>query len=373
MLEQFSATIDKIYAAAAGSVAWDDALVTLENLTGSAGAVIDLIPKSNGVAPKTLAGSFSEENCAEYARDYQAICPRIRHAIDHPEQETQFDYLFMTEAEMDRDPVYDWFGKHGLRYYLGGIIAETPNYLVVSSIQRTRRQGHVGQADLDLFALLRPHIARAVTLADQLGTLRSYRSFGSAMLEAMPQAVFALDSAGSILFANLAARHLLAGGDGLRIEGRRLRTAVPAEQSRLDAMIRGATDPLGPAEQGWARVSRRSGGPPFPLFVAPLRVADDTLTSAGAKALVLVHDTFEQRCASVGMLTSVYGLTETEARLASALSGGHSLESAGALLHMRPATARTHLKAVFRKMGVCRQQDLIRMLAPASMMGSAPA
>lgn len=372
MLEQFGATIDKIYAAAAGAVPWDEALIALEDLTGSAGAVIDLIPKTPEIPRRTLAGSFSEENCAEYARDYQAVCPRIKHAVEHPEQDFQFDYLFMTEADMDRDPVYDWFGRHGLRYYLGCLIAETPNYVVVSSLQRTRRQGHVSESDVALFALLRPHLARAASLADQLGTLRSYRSFGAAMLEAMPQSVFALDASGSILFANLAARQLLAGGDGLRVEDRRLRAAVPAEQSRLESMIRSATDPLGPAERGWMRVSRRSGGPPFPLFVAPLKVADDTLTAAGAKALVLVHDTFEQRCASIDMLVTVYGLTETEARLASALSGGHSVESAAALLHMQAATARTHLKAVFRKMGVGRQQDLVRMLASVPAMAPRP-
>ena len=71
------------------------------------------------------------------------------------------------------------------------------------------------------------------------------------------------------------------------------------------------------------------------------------------------------------MLASLYGLTETEARLASALSGGHSLESAAALLRHRPSTARAHLKAVFRKVGVNRQQDLVRMLATLS--AAAPA
>ena len=117
MLDEFSATIDKLYAAASGHCRWRDALVAIEDLTGSAGAVIDLIPKSDMVRGKTLAGSFTEENCAEYARDYQAICPRIRHAVEHPGSDTQFDYLFMTETAMDRDPVYAWFGKHGLRYY----------------------------------------------------------------------------------------------------------------------------------------------------------------------------------------------------------------------------------------------------------------
>lgn len=106
MLEQFSATVEKIYSAAAGTLAWREALLAIEDLTGSAGAVIDLVPKVDGGPRKTLAGSFTEENCADYARDYQPICPRIRHALEHADTQTQFDYQFMTESDMDRDPVY---------------------------------------------------------------------------------------------------------------------------------------------------------------------------------------------------------------------------------------------------------------------------
>lgn len=372
MLEQLSATIDKIYAAAAGSSRWEDALLAIEDLTGCAGAVIDLIPKAPGLTPRTLAGSFTEENCAEYARDYQAICPRIRHAVEHPEQDIQFDYLFMSEAEIDLDPVYDWFGKHGLRYYVGSAITESPNYHGYLSLQRTRRQGHAQAEDIALLQLLKPHVARAASLADQLGTLRSYQSVGSAMLEALPQAVFALDGNGRVLFANGPAQALIAMADGITLEAAKLRASLANEQAQLAAVIRSALTPLPERGRGWIRVSRPSGGPPYAMFVSALNAADEQLLAAGAKVLVLVHDTAAHRCASVAMLTSVYGLTETEARLASALSGGHSLESAAALLDMRLATARSHLKAVFRKMGVGRQQDLVRVLASISTVSGIP-
>lgn len=373
MLEQFSAAIQKVYAAAAGAGSWKDALVSVEDLTGSAGAVIDLVPKSGRIAARTLAGSFTEENCAEYARDYQAICPRVRHALAHPDPGTHYDYLFMTERTMDRDPVYAWLGKHGLRYYLGSPLADTPNYFAFTSLQRTRRQGHAEPGDGELLNLLVPHLTQAVSLADQLGTLRSYRRFGSAMLEALPQAVFALDRTGVLLFANATGCDLLASADGLNTEGGQLRTAATEEQALLDASIRSAMVPLGYPASGWIKVSRPSGRLPFALFVTPLPAAEEEITAAGASVLIMVHDIAQQRCAESRMLTKVYGLTDTEARLASALSGGHSIESAAALLRMKPATARFHLKAVFRKMGVGRQQDLVRALTSLSSLAPAPA
>lgn len=340
MLDPFSATILKIYAAASGTVAWSDALVAIEDLTGSAGAVIDLIPTSVGVPPKTLAGSFTAENCAEYANSYQSICPRIRYALEHPSTQIQYDYLFMTEFEMDRDPVYHWFGKHGLRYYLASPIKATPAYLAYVSLQRTRKQGHASPDDVNLFNLVKPHLACAASLADQLGTLSSFARFSSAMFEASPNGLFALDGRGVILFANSRAERCLEAADGLRAIDGTLGTALATETAALDRLIQQAARADLPGGGGWARVSRLNGGPPYAIFVAPLSVVDDELLATSVKVLVIVHDTGEHRKADAAMLAGVYGLTNAEARLASALSAGHSIESAAADLGVRVTTAR---------------------------------
>lgn len=366
MLDEFSATVEKLYAAAAGQLPWQEALVALENLTGSAGAVIDLVPKSAGMAPRTLAGSFSEENCREYSRDYQAICPRIRYAIAHPATHTQFDYRFASETDMDRDPVYHWFGQHGLRYYIGSPLVFSPHYFAFMSLQRTKRQGHAQAQDVRLFELLKPHLSRAAALADQLGTLRSFASFSAAVLESLPQAVFALDDCGVIRFANSRADALLAAGDGIHSDSGQLKASLPANQAQLDFVIAAAAQPTHLSSGGWIRLQRPSGKTPLAVFVAPLSDPTDALQGTCCSVLVIVHDMAENRSVAIGMLHELYGLTATESRLASALTAGHSIESAAAFLQMQVATARSHLKSIFAKVGVHRQQDLVRILTAIS-------
>ena len=63
------------------------------------------------------------------------------------------------------------------------------------------------------------------------------------------------------------------------------------------------------------------------------------------------------------MLIDLFGLTAAEARLASALSMGHSLESAAHFLGLSVETVRTYLKSIFHKVGVSRQAELARLLA----------
>lgn len=370
LIDQLSATIDKIYAAAADGSRWGEALHAIEDITGSVGAVVGFVPKNEGDQGFNLAGRFTAEQCATYTRQFQSICRRTRYMIDHPQLDVVYDSLLISEREMDTDPVYDWFGRHDLRYFVGAGLPETREYRVVCSLQRSPGQGHVQGPDLDLFKLLKPHLARAVSLADKLGTLRSRNRFSSAILEALPQAVFALDDQATLLFANMKARQLLAYGDGLQISAGQIMVAAHDEQRLLDRAIQGAIEPLGGNATCWVRVSRPSGRSPYALFVSPLNVAGDELTAAVAKVVVVIHDPASQRPVCAAMLTSLYGLTEAEARLASALSGGHSLESAAALLRVKPSTARAHLKVVFRKVGINRQQDLVRLLA--SLSAAAP-
>ena len=376
MLDRFSKTVDLLYSAAVNDCPWGTALAGVEQLTGSAGAVVHIVPKSESGTLKTLLGEsadglFIADHVAEWTRDYAPLCPRLAAATRWPDAPYYVDHMLLSEREMDRDPVYSWYGAHGLRYFIFSRLCHTDDVEIVWSLQRRREQGHAQASDIELFELLKPHLARSLALAEQLGTLRSDERFSSAMLEALPQAVFALDAEGMLRFANGSGARLLAKSDGLALEAGRLQVAAHQDQQRLDSMIRSAIAPLDAPARAWTRVARPSGRLPFAVFVAPLNVADEEIAATNARVLVLVHDTGELRCAGIEMLTDLYGLTQAEARLASALSGGHSVESAAALLHMQPATARSHLKSVFRKTGVNRQQDLVRLLASLSSLSPA--
>jgi DNA-binding CsgD family transcriptional regulator/PAS domain-containing protein len=376
MLEEFSATIDRIYAAACESSRWTDALSDIEELSRSAGAVVHLISKTAAGELVSLLGSgghahFPADEVAEWTRDYAELCPRLAAAPRFPDAPFICDRMILSEREMDRDPVYQWYGEHGLRYFIGSTLHESSNVQTVWSLQRTRAQGHVQQAEIELFERLKPHLARALSLADQLGSLRSHRCFSSAVLEALPQALFALDGDGAILFANSRAQAFLRAADGLCSTDGRLGTALPSEQSALDRLIREAALVDIGAGRGWARVSRPSGGLPYAVFASPLRVGDDELLAAKARVLIVVHDTAQRPAADLDMLVALFGLTDAEARLASALSAGHSLESAAATLGIRQATARSELKSVFHKLRVNRQQDLVRLLTSLSSIGAA--
>lgn len=361
--DQLSRVIEKIYAAAADSSLWREALVAVENFTGSTGAVVDLIPLSGKVRPRTFAGSFSTEDCLEYATNYQSICPRIAFAVEHPEVRTHFDRMILSETEMDLDPVYEWYGKHGLRYFVAGSAGFTQQFQAYFSLQRSRRQGHVDNEDVELFEMVRPHLAQAVAIADSLDTLSAHRRFSDAMLDALPHAIFGLDANGFVLFANASADKLLARGDCLRCEAGRLITVVSSHQHQLDALI---TNALTGAPGGAMRAGRRDGRLPCAVRVSPI-VVDEAERFLRPAVLVVVSDPVASPAIDEDALRTLFDLTPAEIRTAAALLDGHSVQSAAQLLGISGETVRSHLKSVFRKVGVSRQQDLVRILAELEM------
>lgn len=360
--EQFSRTVEKLYAAAADASLWREALHDIEELTGSVGAVLGMVPRRTGDPGFNLAGRFTIEQCAEYTASYMMMCRRTSFMISRPDVGIYYDSLLITEAEMDRDPVYGWFASHGLRYYVGCTLPATPYYAPIFSLQRSPKQGHVQSKDIELFSMLKPHLAQAVSLAEILGTFSAASRFHADVLNSLPQGHFALDECGRLLFANEPAQLLLRHADGLTLNEDRLVTRIGAYQVSLDGLIAAAAHQKGSERGGWLRLPRPSGRLPYVVFVSPLSVGHLPEMITTPKVLVVVHDPEKRQGPDHGALRQLYGLTQTEARLASAIAIGHSVESAAVSMQMRVSTARSHLKDIFRKVEVNRQQDLVRVL-----------
>ena len=376
--DQLSLTLEAIYAAAADPALWEDALGSIATFAESAGAVLHVIPNTeNGIIASYLGAgareAYSPENVAEWVEHYAAHCPRLAAGVRWPDRPYIVDSMILSEAEMDKDPVYQWYGSYGLRYFVGSMLPETPSARLAWSLQRTAREGHAQASQIDAFLLLKPHIAQALALADRLGTLGRNARFGSSLLDALPYALFAIDEVGEIQHVNARAQFLAARGDGLRIEGRRLCAAGAVQQFQLDRAVAAAlTDRSIATRGGWVRLQRPSGRRPYTCFVSRLELSEGLSDGRRPKALVIITDPDEAVAPDDQALQELFGLTGMEIRVASALAAGHSIKSAAAEFRISVETLRSHLKHIFSKIGVSRQQDLIRALAEVRPFSSSP-
>jgi DNA-binding CsgD family transcriptional regulator len=101
----------------------------------------------------------------------------------------------------------------------------------------------------------------------------------------------------------------------------------------------------------------------LPIVIdSAIDLAGDT-DSDKNNALLLLTDLEERRVVSPHSTEEVFGLTATQARVASLLAEGSSLAEIARDIGITPGTARNHLKAVFARTGTRRQGELVSLLS----------
>jgi DNA-binding CsgD family transcriptional regulator len=116
-------------------------------------------------------------------------------------------------------------------------------------------------------------------------------------------------------------------------------------------------------------ICRRERHPVLMLRVLPI---DPSISEPflGAAALLLLTDlTTLLPAPKLNVVSSALGLTLAEARVAVALSEGHSTTTIADQLSISVETVRTHLKRIYGKLGVERQSHLTAIIAKLSAAG----
>jgi len=105
------------------------------------------------------------------------------------------------------------------------------------------------------------------------------------------------------------------------------------------------------------RIERPSGNTPY-LLVATRCTSESGVVGV----LVLLEDLGQRPELNPELCQAVYGLTPAETRVAIRLIVGRSAPGIAQDLHLSPLTVRTHIKRVFKKVGVRSQSQLMAAL-----------
>lgn len=180
------------------------------------------------------------------------------------------------------------------------------------------------------------------------------------LVDHLPHACIVLGPDAGVITVNRAGRQLLEAGDGLSLgaDG-----ALRAWRPDVTATIRDrVARTLADGSRQVVRVPRPSGQSPYLVMSVGLQ-APSMPPPAGRKGVaVFLSDPDVAVPIDEALLRSQYGLTRAEARLASVLVDGRSLEEAADHLCVSVNTVRTHLARIFMKTNTGRQGQLLGVL-----------
>jgi len=362
--ENLSSLVNTIYSTVGEPERWPRALQQVATSISGAGALFEVVDKQARTLGSRDSGILSPTSRNNYQRHFYAINPRVKFSNRAAEGTIFFDRTIGSEKDLDRDEYYqDFLAPSGLRYFLSANLINNSKRRITFAIQRSRKQGHVDDADIAMLRKLMPHLKAAYETTETLVSQQQTNALLAATLDALPSPALTLTSAGEVLFANQSAEKLLATPDGLLLSGRYLRTARPEEQKALNKGVSLAatlgldsatTPPL-------IRVSRPGGGSLL-IRATPLLREPETRGEEAQAILLMINADPRMPGHAVGALMELFDLTPTEASLAVAFAQGSDLKRLAADRGLSLNTVRWHFGTIRTKLGAHTQADIVRIV-----------
>ena len=247
-------------------------------------------------------------------------------------------------------------------------LISTPSHFSELVLGWQNSHGIMTEHEIELGALLLPHVRRAVTISNVLDVRTIERTRMAETLDALRHGVMLTNERGSVLHANRSAEHMLQNGSPIGTVGGTLYAksrAANIELSRAISLAAQDESKIGAA--GTAIRLTEIGAQPVFAHVLPIARGDlRTQLQPEAVAAVFVDATPATQ-AGADAIAAAFGLTEAEIRVISNLLAGRTLFETAAALGIARTTARTHLEQYFPE-DRCLATD--RVGAPCNAGGS---
>lgn len=257
-----------------------------------------------------------------------------------------------------------------VRHVIGGTLFRSNNYHMEFGLQRELGEKDFDENDKWLLNLLSPHMVRAAYINHQIGNVTLQKQWALSALNQLHIGIILLDDQSKVLFINGVAEQLISGSNGLSIGEYGPVLSNSADTAHLRSIIRDAAKlasgrgNISLFAGGSMRVAAGECGRRMQLQIIPLPLGLSERPFEGLPTgCVAVFVSLEGVLhLSRALMADRYGLTCAEARLASMMAEGNSLEDIAESLAVSIQTARSQLKSVFAKTGVRRQAELVALV-----------
>lgn len=377
-LEQFSALIHLIYAASAEPQRWPEALAAITQTMSVQQALLFtpfVRPDCGGLL---FPWKIDEKHLSLWASKY----------IDHDiwaqsaqnkdlwhEGAVLLDEDLVTQAELRASIFYREFlaSLNIARVCVGIVFGGGPGLPSTSlSVFRGPEDKPFGQEERELMQLLVPHLSRSLGLMHRLSLARHQVASMRVALDRLSVGVFLLNQHLDVIYANVAAKQVLARDDGIHLDLQKRLTApglVVHEGERLESWLSRLVG-LPVEERGGFGdtfdVARHKANAWYSVQCCPLEPQDPLFSGEGAHHIVFVTDPQRLELPASAALQRQLGLTSAEARVTKALVQGGTYRDVAATLGVREETIRTQVKAIYLKTRTNDKAGLTRMVLSLS-------
>lgn len=357
-IEDFSRMVSGVYSAAAASDTWASAMADIRAVFGGLTAAMI---ESDGSTRVVKSANLSDEAATTYVGYYRKI-DYVLSAVEHSPvglvRGGRELIAIQPQSEFDADWMRPNHLNDGLFVRLSGP-GHTTSFLVAGDRTQEEFDNPERATLLDNFI---PHLQQALRTERSLRNHSVGRDALTLAIDAVGHGVMVIGANAVVQQMNQSAERIVRDADGIALRSGLVSASDPVAARRLARSIAAALGRAGDTVRGDSLLCPRpSGLRPYVVHVLPSDRAGQS-----ACALVVVIDPERIPEPPIAMLRRLYGLTHSEALVATRVLRGEGLRAMADDLSVSAATVKTHLQHVFDKTGTHRQSELVRVLLSIS-------
>ncbi|WP_244571382.1 helix-turn-helix transcriptional regulator [Mesorhizobium carmichaelinearum] len=280
----------------------------------------------------------------------------------------------MSEAELQLTSFFrNWAGPQGLREGCIVKFVHTPDRIGLLGCTTRASRGAISVEEQRFLALLSPHLRRASLIGDLFDQTRITANLYRQTLDHFAVPVVLTGADGAILHANAAADRMFSEQGPILSRKGRLQPQNPAvARALLEAIASAGHADASLGARGIGLPISAPGQPPAVAYVLPLTEGTARAAFRPACAAVFVSTTTSSSPLPEAVLTTLFDLTPTEARVLLRIGSGLSGSQSAVSLGIGENTLKTHLNRIFAKTGTRRQADLVKLVSDIRTPLAAP-
>jgi len=252
-----------------------------------------------------------------------------------------------------------------MEYFLGMTVTEPGGWQSFVGLMNTKRRGNFGAPEKKFFEAFRPHMERALEIYARLKQNESEKHILEETFNRLMIGTFILDGRGRIIDVNGAGQELLRLHKSIHSTKGKLGFTKKQDNERLQGLIEHALSARKqPSSAAFVDAIQVKCPPATQLgvLVRSVHAQDAYWNEVSPSVAVYVGEVGHQSIALEHFVSRMFGLTRSEAMLATLLAQGMTLAEAAAKLQITHSTVRSYTKNLFGKVGVSRQAELVRLI-----------
>lgn len=360
--------ISRIYQGPLEAKPWQSFLRALRLRMDCEVAAISLSPGRTDAAPLVIwdrRDSTKEAQLRELAADHSRLAhlDHLSLSLKRPGDIFTLDEV-IPRAKLLKSEFYKKIIKpHDIEHQLGMYFAEPSGWECNIGLMNGAKKPNFGKAEKDFFMGFRPHLEKALEIYARLKRNQLEKEILEDSLDRLAIGTVILDGRGRVIDTNRAARETIKVTRAMALVDDRLVLKKPDDNIRLARAVKQALaarkTPNTFVEA--LRITSQTE-PDLGLLVKSMPLTDRYQADVSPSVIIYVGDSAQRNLAQEGFIAQLFGLTPTEAFLATLLANGFTLAEAAAKLGVTENTIRGYAKKIFAKTGVSRQADLVRLI-----------